>query len=249
MVRAALASPVYKLSRPPPPHTSALSPPTPRPEGTRFFSLPRLFFYNSIQLCFFTTPHARGVLERGCSPSPSLVSRLSSLFSLSFALSLASLSRLSSLACLVSRLSRSLSLAHARTQRASVSTCRVHCLSAFSLSLSLSVSLAVVLSLCVGVWVWVWVSRSLSRALGASSSSAGSTSSLRAGSSSPCSSAARACSQVSTRRRCAPRAVRGALRRRGCSRRARCREPLPQLRSAPLRSAHLSSVVTKVVYG
>ena len=166
MVRAALASPVYKLSRPPPPHTSALSPPTPRPEGTRFFSLPRLFFYNSIQLCFFTTPHARGVLERGCSPSPSLVSRLSSLVSLSFALSLASLSRLSSLACLVFRLSLTLSLSLSLSRS---NTTRVHfhlsplSLGFLSLSVSLSVSLAVVLSLSLSLSVCVCPALSLAR--------------------------------------------------------------------------------------
>ena len=106
MVRAALASPVYKLSRPPPPHTCPLHPPRDR-RGRAFFHSHAFFFYNSIQLCFFTTPHARGVLERGCSPSPTLVSRLSTLFSLLSLL--CPLTRLS-LSSLVSRLSRLSSL-------------------------------------------------------------------------------------------------------------------------------------------
>ena len=74
MVRAARASPVYKLSTPPRRH-----PPT--RWRTFFFSLPRLFFQPLYDfICYLvTTAHARGVLKRGCSPSPTLDSRLSTL--------------------------------------------------------------------------------------------------------------------------------------------------------------------------
>ena len=183
------------------------------------------------------------MLERGCSPSPSLVSRLSSLFSLSFALSLASLSRLSSLACLVSRLSRSLSLAHARTQRASVSTC-MSPLSLGFLSLSVSVCLSRCRSLsvcgCVGVGVGVPLSFSRPRRQ------------LQL----------RRLDQLVARRlqlalfeRCSrllPGFDAAALCAARCARRfapPRLPPPRPLPRAtaaAPLRSAHLSSVVTKV---
>ena len=100
-------------------YTNSLDPPSTHTRWrTRSFFQSLDFFYNSIYnfvFYLFTTPHARGVLKRGCSPSPTLDSRLS--FSLLSPASHSPLTRLSrhsphdTLSPLVSRLS-SLSPTH-----------------------------------------------------------------------------------------------------------------------------------------
>ena len=161
MVRAALASPVYKLSRPPPPHTCPLHPPRDR-RGRAFFQSLAFFFTTLYNFVFYDSPRARRVGE---GLQPLSVSRLSSLVS---RLSLiCPLTRLS-LSSLVSRLSRlsplSLSLSLTRSN-----TTRVHfhlsplSLGFLSLSVSLSVSLAVVLSLSLSLCVCVCPALSLAR--------------------------------------------------------------------------------------